>query len=244
VEEWRYRELYELEERHWWFRSRRRVVAALLARAGATTGSPRILDAGCGTGRNLVDYARLGPAEGVDASPEAVAFCHRRGLTEVRESPLETLPFPDGRFDLIVATDVIEHLDDDRRALAELRRVAAPGGRLVLTVPAYGWLWSVHDVSMHHRRRYTLGRLRAAVGATGWRTELGTYFFSALLPGAAAVRLGRRALGREESGSDLELGPRSLNRALELPSHAEARLIARGGRLPAGLSVGLVAAAG
>ena len=171
MEDWRYAELYELEDQHWWFRSRRSVLWALLRRAGMPE-SPRILDAGCGTGRNLAEFAALGEAEGVDFSEEAVAFCHRRGLTGVRRALLEELPFEDARFDLLLATDVVEHVDDDRRVLTELRRVAAPGARLVLTVPAYTWLWSQHDVSMHHRRRYTLGRLdeqvaRDRVGADG-----------------------------------------------------------------------------
>jgi SAM-dependent methyltransferase len=242
VEEWRYRELYELEDRHWWFRSRRRVVAAMVRRAGVA-GSPRILDAGCGTGRNLVEYARIGEAEGVDFSAEAVEFCRLRGLDRVRRAALEDLPYESGHFDLIVATDVIEHLDDDRRALAELRRVAAAHGRLVVTVPAYSWLWSRHDESLHHRRRYTVARLAERMRAAGWEPRLETYFFSALLPGVAAVRALRRGDSNGAGRSDLELTSPWLSRVLELPSRAEARLIERGVRLPAGVSVGMVAAA-
>jgi SAM-dependent methyltransferase len=240
MEEWRYRELYEIEDRHWWFRSRRRLVAALLRRA-APPSTARILDAGCGTGRNLVDYARLGAAEGVDASAEAVEFCHRRGLSGVRRAPLEDLPFEDGRFDLIVATDVIEHLDDDVRALTELWRVAGPDARLAVTVPAYRWLWSAHDESLHHHRRYTAPRLAAAMRAAGWQPDVTTYLFATMLPAVAAVRGARRVAGDGDGASDLELGPPSLNRLLELPARGEARVIARGGRLPAGVSVGMVA---
>jgi SAM-dependent methyltransferase len=239
VEDWRYHELYELEDRHWWFRGRRSVIWALLRRAGVPQ-SPRILDAGCGTGRNLVEFAHLGEAEGVDASDEAVEFCRRRGLSGVRRAALEELPFDDGRFDLMLATDVIEHLDDPRRALAELRRVAAPGARLVLTVPAYMWLWSSHDESMHHRRRYTARRLAADVSAAGWVPEVRSYFFSGMLPAVAAVRTTRRLRPARNGRSDLALAPPALNRALELPVRAEARLIERGVRLPAGVSVGMV----
>jgi SAM-dependent methyltransferase len=242
VEEWRYRELYELEDRHWWFRSRRRVVAAMLHQAGVN-GRPRILDAGCGTGRNLVEYAKLGDAEGVDFSAEAVEFCRLRGLEHVQRAALEQLPYEAGRFDLIVATDVIEHLDDDRRALGELRRVASDRGRLVVTVPAYAWLWSRHDESLHHRRRYTAPRLAAQMRAAGWEPQLQTYFFSALLPGVAAVRALRRGDSNGSARSDLELTSPWLSRVLELPSRAEAKLIERGVRLPAGVSVGMVAAA-
>lgn len=242
MEEWRYRELYELEDRHWWFRGRRAVIWGLLRRAGLPT-SPHILDAGCGTGRNLVEFARLGRVQGVDSSEEAVAFCRRRGLGGVLHAPLEQLPFADGRFGLILATDVIEHLDDERRALGELRRVAAPGARLVVTVPAYSWLWSEHDVSMHHRRRYTASRLRSAVGAAGWEPVAGSYFFTLMLPPVAAVRTARRLVPAWRSGSDLALAPPRLNRLLELPSRAEAKLVAHGVRLPAGVSVGMVCSA-
>jgi SAM-dependent methyltransferase len=246
LEEWRYRELYELEDRHWWFRSRRRVVQALLERA-ELGASPRILDAGCGTGRNLVEYATLGEVEGVDFSADAVEFCRLRGLNGVRQAALEALPFESDRFDLIVATDVVEHLDDDRLALAELRRVAAPGGRLVLTVPAYTWLWSQHDESLHHKRRYTARRMRSQLAAAGWTPSFTTYFFTALLPGVAAVRAFRRADrngGAENAESDCSLGSPGVGRLLELPSLGEAKLISHGVRLPAGVSLGVVATRG
>jgi SAM-dependent methyltransferase len=242
LEEWRYRELYELEDRHWWFRSRRRVVWALLRRADLPP-SPRILDAGCGTGRNLLEFGSLGEAEGVDFSGEAVDFCRRRGLERVQQADLEQLPFGDGHFDVVIATDVIEHLDDDRRAMAELRRVTAPGGRLVVTVPAYTWLWSRHDESLHHRRRYTVGRLSAQLTSAGWTPRVETYFFTALLPGVAAVRAFRRGEGNGDGESDLSLTSSRVGRLLELPSRAEAKLIERGVNLPAGVSVGMVAAA-
>jgi SAM-dependent methyltransferase len=242
LDEWRYRELYELEDRHWWFRGRRAVIWSLLRRAGLPS-SPRILDAGCGTGRNLIEFGGLGEAEGVDASEDAVAFCHRRGLHGVRRAQLDELPYGDGRFGLILATDVIEHLDDDRRALAELRRVARSGARLVVTVPAYPWLWSDHDVSMHHRRRYTLRRLHRKVAEAGWQPVVRSYFFSLLLPAVAAVRIARRLAPGRHRRSDLTLAPAVVARALELPVLAEAKLIERGVRLPAGVSVGMVCTA-
>jgi len=218
------------------------MIWALLRRAGITA-APRILDAGCGTGRNLAEFGRLGAAEGVDVSADAVEFCHRRGLTGVQQAPLEELPFDDGRFDLILATDVIEHLDDDRRALAELRRVAVPGAHLVITVPAYQWLWSQHDESMHHRRRYTASRLAQQVVATSWEPRVETYFYSAVLPLVAAIRALRREQSGDDASSDLSLAPASLNRLLELPIRGEARLVERGCRLPAGVSIGVVCAA-
>ena len=242
MDSWRYREQFEIEERHWWFRSRRAVVRSLLARAGLPP-SPRILDAGCGTGANLIEYSRLGEVTGVDAFPEAVELCRERGLGNVLEAQVEDLPFEEESFDLLFATDVIEHLDDDVVALRELRRVAAGGARLVLTVPAYPWLWSDHDVSVHHRRRYTADSLRESVRAGGWEPVVETYFFATALPAVAAVRGLRRLRSTTNGKSDLSMPPAPVNRLLELPTLAEAKAIRRGARLPAGVSVGTVCVA-
>jgi SAM-dependent methyltransferase len=239
LEEWAYRELYELEDDHWWFRSRRHVVRALLRREDLPP-TPRILDAGCGTGRNLVEYATLGEVEGVDMSERAVEFCHRRGFEGVRQASLEELPFEDGRFDVITATDVIEHLDDDVAVLEELRRVAAPDGRLVLTVPAYQWLWTQHDESLHHKRRYTAKRLRRSVTTAGWTPTTETYFYMSMLPPVALVRGIKRLRPSRTESSDLAMTTGTLNRWLDLPIKGEARLIERGRRLPAGVSLGMV----
>ena len=239
MEDWTYQEHFDLEDRHWWFRSRRHVIWALMERAG-TPPSPRILDAGCGTGRNLLELRHIGSAEGVDLSPRAVEFCRRRGLDGVHEGSLEDLPFESGRFDLLLATDVIEHLPDDGPALAELRRVAAPGGRLLITVPAYNWLWSQHDISWHHYRRYTRRLLEQRIRQQGWEPMLSTYFFSSILPAVAAVRTLQRFRGNGTGSSDFHLTPGALNRWLELPVREEARLIKRGVSLPAGVSLGMV----
>jgi SAM-dependent methyltransferase len=239
MEDWAYQADYEMEDRHWWFRSRRRVLWALLERAEIGP-SPRILDAGCGTGRNLAEFGRLGPAEGVDISPQVVEFCRQRGLQGVREAVVEDLPFEDARFDLIFATDVIEHLPDDLPALGELRRVAASDARLVVTVPAYNWLWSDHDRAYHHYRRYTRPMLRSRMRAGGWEPMIDTYFYSSLLAPVAAVRLVQRLRTNGNGKPDLKKSPGALDRLLELPVRGEAKLIRRGVSLPAGVSLGMV----
>jgi SAM-dependent methyltransferase len=244
LEEQAYRQQFQLENGHWWFEGRRAVMWALLHRAGVRDGA-RMLDAGCGTGRNLQEFGRLGPATGVDPSPEAIDFCRQRGIEGVTRGTIEHLEFPIGAFDLILATDVLEHLRDDRAALRELRRVAAPGANLLCTVPAYRWLWSGHDDEHHHFRRYTLRELRAALRAGGWRPLAESYFNTVLLPPIAAVRLlARRSRRDPEAGRpDLRLTPPVLNRLLAQPMRAEAALIGRGLRLPAGVSIGVVARA-
>jgi SAM-dependent methyltransferase len=121
VEDYVYQQLFDLEDGHWWFRGRRAVLWALVRRAGGVE-RPRVLDAGCGTGRNLAEFGALGPAAGADPSSQAIAFCRRRGLDDVHQARLEALPFGSHEFDLILATDVLEHVPDDAAALAELRR--------------------------------------------------------------------------------------------------------------------------
>jgi SAM-dependent methyltransferase len=259
MEERAYAEMYEEEDRHWWFRGRRAVIWALLERTTLPV-KPTILDAGCGTGRNLVEFGTLGPASGVDPSADAVAFCHRRGIADVRRAGLEALPFADGQFDLLLACDVLEHIEDDGSALGELHRVAAEGAYLVITVPAYQWMWTEHDVQLHHVRRYTSSVLRARVGAAGWDVVTTTYFNAILLPVVAAARLTTRLMtrltsltrvtarltARQPNGdgrrgrTDLDRTPALLNRALELPMRLEAAMISRRMRFPAGVSVGLV----
>ncbi|MGH9297027.1 MAG: class I SAM-dependent methyltransferase [Acidimicrobiales bacterium] len=233
-----YEEMYEQEGIHWWFRGRRAVIWALLGRL-ELPAQIRLLDAGCGTGRNLVEFGKLGPAVGADPSEDAVAFCKERGLENVHCAGLEQLPFDPGEFGLVLAFDVIEHVADDVGALRELRRVAAPGAILLLTVPAYQWMWTEHDVQLHHFRRYRLSTLRDRVLEAGWSLERATYFNSILLPLIALARLASRWASRP-GHTDLDRTPAPLNRALELPLDLEAATIRRGGRFPAGVSLAMI----
>jgi len=237
-----YEQLYEMEDRHWWFRGRRAVIWALLSRAGVDTERRerlRVLDAGCGTGRNLREFGVLGEITGVDVSPTAVGFCHDHGVTSARQAPIEALPFADASFDLVLAFDVIEHIDDDRSALRELARATDPRGRLVLTVPMYERLWSQHDETHQHMRRYRRKELLGRLSESGWRPRFTTHFNTLLLPAIAAVRASQNAR-RQMERTDYELTPRWLNRPLELPLRLEAAMIRRGVRLPAGVSIGVV----
>jgi SAM-dependent methyltransferase len=223
-----------LDERHWWYRGRRRMLRALLARV-ELPASARVLDAGCGSGRTLDDLARYGEPHGMELNPAGLEAARTRGH-DVREGRVEAIPFENASFDLVTCLDVIEHTDDDVAALRELRRVTRPGGRLVVSVPAHPWLWSRHDEVNGHRRRYTRRSLRRAAEAAGWRIERQSGFNVVYLVPAAAVRLIRRA-EPEAGASELELTPRSLDRALELPLRLEAALVRRGANIPTGLSL-------
>jgi SAM-dependent methyltransferase len=214
------------------------MIWALLDRADLRA-KPRILDAGCGTGRNLVEFGAIGPTAGVEASAEAVAFCCERGLQNVKCAGLESLPFGPREFDLLLACDVLEHVLDDAGALNELLRVADIGATLIITAPAYRWLWTEHDVQLHHLRRYTLRNLRTRVQTAGWNVVFATYFNSILLPLVAAARVVRGGKSRR-GRTDLDRTPDRLNRLLEQPMRLESVVVRRGARLPAGVSLGMV----
>lgn len=241
MQEAEFQALVAADERHWWYRGRRRVLAAVLDRLALPPGCT-ILEAGCGSGRTMDDLALRGTVAGFDMHPEGVAMARSRGHADVQVARLEEVPHPDGTFDLITCLDVVEHTPDDVRSLAELRRVARPGGFLVVTVPAYQALWSEHDEANLHYRRYRRPRLRRAAMSAGWEPVAFTYFNSLLLAPAAAVRLAqrRRRRGGGRSGpprSQLHMTPSALDPVLEMPLRLEASLIRRGLRLPAGLSL-------
>lgn len=227
-----------VDEHHWWYRGRRRVIRAELDRLPLPADA-RILDAGCGSGRTLVELAGYGgEVSGIELNDDAAELARRRGLGDVHVGRLEELPWDDGVFDLITCLDVIEHVPDDVTALVELRRVASPGGWLLVTVPAYQALWSRHDEANHHFRRYSRSMLRGAARSAGWQIERVSSFNSLLLAPAAAVRLAQRRMGaRNGESNDLDLGPAWLNDVLERPLALEASWLARGRTLPLGLSL-------
>jgi SAM-dependent methyltransferase len=228
---------HRAEDGHWWYRGRRRVLERVLDGMGLPA-EVRILDAGCGSGRNMVELARRGAVSGIEVSDTSVRVARERGVGEVISGSVLEMPFASDSFELAVCLDVIEHLRDDVAALRELRRVVAPGGSLLVTVPAYQWLWSGHDEINHHFRRYTRRSLRRAAEQAGWQQVRSTNFNSLLLPVAALLRiLERFSRKTTESSLDLWVPPRPLNWLLERPLLLEASAIGHGGRIPAGLSL-------
>lgn len=195
---------------HWWFVARRRILADCIS-ALSLPASADILEVGCGTGGNLAMLSRFGRLQAVEYDAEARAVAAGLGVCTVHAGGLpEPLPFSEERFDLICLLDVLEHVDEDQESLARLRRLLKPEGRLLLTVPAYRWLWSEHDVEHHHRRRYTAGQLRTRAHAAGLVVVRLGYFNSLLFPIVAAVRLASK-LTRRAGNSGLALPSPPLN---------------------------------
>jgi SAM-dependent methyltransferase len=226
--------MLSIDDYHWWFAGRRAVLQAVLppVRQG------RVLDAGCGSGRTLDMLRPWGRLSGIDLDPDAVAAARSRGHDDIRHCPIENLPWPDGTFELITCLDVIEHTHDDLRALTALKRVLTPDGVIIATVPAYEALWSHHDDTHQHRRRYRRSSLSRVARLAGLEVERTTYFNSTLLGPIAAVRLLQRVFhSRPPTHTDYDLTPQILNRFLAQIMRAEAQVVESGHRLPFGVSL-------
>jgi SAM-dependent methyltransferase len=171
----------QIEATHWWFAGRRRLFAREIAelRIG---NDPQILDIGTSTGTNLRMLRDLGyrRVTGLDFSLDAIRYCEDTGLGPVRHGDVCALPFADGSFDLVLATDIIEHVDDDGRALAEIARVLAPGGAVLITVPTFPSLWGLQDRVAQHKRRYRLRPLVKKIEGAGLAVT-SRYYFNYLL---------------------------------------------------------------
>ena len=234
-----YDRMAELDERHWWYRARREILGDLIERKIGLPSGARILEVGCGTGHNLAMLKRFGRVDAIEVDGAARAIASKRLGHAVMDAPLPELPgVADRTYDLIAILDVIEHVDEDVEGLKTLARKLKPGGRILITVPAFPWMWSAHDVVNHHKRRYTRRSLRRLVDGAGLKLDLISWFNSLLFPLAAAARLAGRVAGKEES--DDKLPPAPVNRLFEAIFGLERYAI---GRLPFPPGVSLVAIA-
>lgn len=229
------------EDSHWWFVGRRAVLSGLIARRAAPPNGSRVLDAGCGSGGNMAMLARFGAVEGVEYDATARDIAAARGVGPVRPGALpDGLEVPDSAFGLIGLFDVLEHVEQDVASLKALGTKLATGGRLVVSVPALPWLWSEHDVTHHHFRRYTKATLRGAIEEAGLRVEGCGYFNTLLFPVALAQRGVQKLTGLGAGAAAQPAGP--VNAALAAIFGAERHLIGRV-PLPIGLSLWAIASA-
>ena len=221
---------------HWWYRARRDILADYLTRYAGLREGARILEIGCGTGHNLPMLAAFGAVDAIEIDPAARAIAGRRLGKEVGAAPLPALTgVPKGHYDLIAVLDVVEHIEDDVAALRAMRERLAPGGRILITVPAHQWMWSAHDVVNHHHRRYSRATLAKAITDAGLRPRKLGYFNSLLFPLAAGARVAGRLTGRDDS--DDAPPPAPVNRLFETIFRLERHLV---GRLPMPPGVSIV----
>ncbi len=221
-----------VQDRHWWYRARRRLLGRLLRRSGA---GGRILELGCGPGAMADPLSSRGRVVGLDPDSRALVHAARRRYWALVQASAQDLPFGDGTFDAVAALDVLEHLPHDERACREACRVLRPGGVFLVTVPAFPGLWGLQDEVSGHLRRYTWHQLEDLLLSTGFReVELG-YFNAALLPAVALVRAVWRRL-RWRSASENEWTPRWLDGPLVALLALE-DLVARRFPLPFGVTL-------
>ncbi len=240
-----YERMYRFEDGYWWFVARRHLIVSLIKSHYPRDGRLRILDIGCGTGKMLDELAAFGDVVGADFSPEALQFCVTRGVgADLARADARRLPFADGAFDVVTAMDIIEHIDDDKAASSEIFRVLKPGGRLLVTVPAFTSLWSEHDEALHHYRRYTVPRLKDLFQRVGLAVDKVSYTVTTLFPAIWVYRqisnLLPRRRGDGEKQANLVNFSRPVNAALLSLSRWETRLVRRL-NMPFGVSVVCVA---
>lgn len=221
-----YRDLYITEDEHWWHKAKRKIVSIFIQDYGFHKNQI-ILDVGCGAGKNMEVLQSVGRVVGVDISKEAVDFCKKRGLKNVVVGDITKLPFKNEKIDVITALDVIEHVEE-KLALLEVRRVLKKGGIVVITVPAYQWLWSEWDVVLHHKKRYTSKVLEKLLSEAGFRVQKISYLYSFLIIPVYLVRFFKKLLKRKgEYTSDFKLGNKFINKILLVAALLEQRYIKR-----------------
>jgi SAM-dependent methyltransferase len=232
---------HEVEATHWWFRARRQIVRALVEQVAPARDSV-VLDIGCSSGFLLRELQAAGyrDIQGIDASREGIALCQQQGL-RARVMDAQTPDFPEASLDVICASDVLEHLEQDGGALAQWNRMLKPGGWLIVFVPAHAWLWTQHDEVNRHFRRYTRAGLVALLTAAGFELRRSSYWNTLLFFPVAALRLWRRrqrplARSSGSRASDMFLPPAPVNAALRAWLGLENALHRAGLNSPVGIS--------
>ena len=170
-----YSKMYYLEDKYWWFVGRKNVIRSLINITYRGRKDLNILDIGCGTGSILNILSEYGRVLGSDISETALSFCKKRGFTNLIKTSADDLKLESESFDLVTAFDILEHLENDKKALREFYRVCRKGGNILITVPAYRFLWSEHDRALGHKRRYVRGEIREKVRSAVFRIKKMSY---------------------------------------------------------------------
>ena len=238
-----YQRIHDLEETYWWHVGRKSVVRSILNKLTKSDPRLKILNVGSGTGGTIPLLREFGKVTNLDPSLEAIQYCVQKGYRGVVRSLGENLPFKKESFDLVVALDVLEHIEDDEAALDEWMRVLKPGGRMFLTVPAYQWLWSSHDESLHHFRRYTASGLHKLMNMVGAKVVERSYAIVFSFPLILAYRFLTSVLPLKRSSkprSSYVILPKIFNSLLVQLLRVEA-LVLRVMNFPFGTSVAMAA---
>jgi len=227
----------QLEDEHWWFMAKRHIVMSLIKKYAPEIGENSfILDAGCGTGGNIEYFRKLSAnIKGMEMCDAARVLAGEKTGAEVLYGRFpDEIPYADGSFDLVLMLDVLEHIDDDTASLKNIRDKIRDDSYLVLTVPAFKFLWSAHDESHQHKRRYLLHELEQKAVRCGYEPVYSSYFNTFLFPLIAIIRLLK--CGKSD---DLKQTNRILNKILYKIMSFEAVLM-NAIKLPFGVSIVMV----
>lgn len=224
-----YDRFFELEQTHFWRIAKRRLIMEWFERYGPGRSGLRILDVGGACSLIPGEFGRWGKVSVIEPDRETVEFARAKlGLDIVTGMFPADLPF-EGQFDVVTMFDVLEHIEDDATALARARELLLPGGLLMVTVPALGWLWSDHDVVLHHHRRYSRGQLKTRLESAGFTTVRLSYYTGLLLPALvlqrAAGRLKSAVTGRRKMEYDVKPPPGPVNRLFGAVMTVERRML-------------------
>jgi len=228
-----YKQTYEAEENHWWFKGIRNIIFSILNKY-IKENNLKILDAGCGTGILLTKLKKFGETTGIDISDNALEFCKQRGLTDLHKGTIENLPFQENTFDLVTSIDVIYHkeVQSDLKALQEINRVLKKDGLALIQVAAYNFMYSNHDKFVHTQRRYKKQEIKNKLEQAGFKIEKLTYANTILFP----LALIKRLTEHKDSKSELKPLSNGINNFLANILTLESKII-ENVNLPFGLSI-------
>ena len=210
-----FQKMLKLESSHWWFVARRKIIQRAINNLDLPRNI-RILDAGCGNGDNLSLLSTFGDLVAFEKNEYALKTAKSKKIGEIYKAELpDKLPNTvKTNFDLIVLLDVLEHIDDDSKSLTTVRKLMNNKGIILITVPAFQWLWSEHDVIHHHKRRYSKSELREKLDSSGFRIKYISYFNTLLFPFALVERIGQKIFS-PSNPEILELPNNKINFLLE-----------------------------
>lgn len=218
----------EFDNSHWWYQGRRRILETVISDHLKLPPQAQILEVGCGTGHNLSMLSQHGRVDALEIDDTARDIASQRLGRPVGNSPLPELPGVErDHYEMIGLFDVLEHIEDDVGALKEIGQCLSHGGKLLLTVPAFPWMWTAHDEIHHHHRRYSKATLQKAIEQAGLKVEMLSWFNSILFPIAAISRIWNK-ISRKADSDDGQPGP-LVNAVLRNLFAIERHLV---GRLP------------
>ncbi len=238
MKQYLYKDLYLLEDKHWWHLSKRRIVSILIKKYNEVD-KPKILDIGCGTGKNMEEFQKFGSVYGLDNSIQALEFCKQRGLKNLKLGNAEKMHLKSDYFDIVTLLDVLEHTEDIK-VLNETYKALKKDGLIIIIVPAFSWLWSKWDEVLHHKRRYTSASLQKILISAGFQPIKVTYLYSFLLLPALLIRGIKSYLFKDSYPSDFRLSNLLINLLMTIFAKIEF-FIADRFPIPFGTSILIVA---